>query len=66
MFPEECENCGLKTDDLTDLKKPNSYLHWFICNPCQGKLYEHAFYPSKEFRDLCYLCGKTENHDNHF
>lgn len=66
MFPDECENCGLETDELTDLEKPEGFLHWFICKHCQGKLYQHAFHPRPEFTDLCVTCGKTVNHDIHF
>ena len=66
MFPDECENCGLEIDELTDLIKPDSdYLHWFICKHCQGKLYQHEFYPRSDFKDLCIGCGKKFKHEIH-
>ena len=66
MFPDNCENCGLETDELTDYVKPDGLFHWFICQHCAGKLYQHAFQPRPEYRDLCIDCGKTVNHDIHF
>jgi len=66
MFPDACENCGLETDELTDLPMPpENRLHWFVCKHCQGKLYPHEFYPSTRFPDLCTDCGKPFKNDIH-
>ncbi len=40
MFPEECENCGLKTDELEDMKCQHCPTHWFICRDCKRILYQ--------------------------
>ncbi len=66
MFPDACENCGLETDELTDrihYKKPN--LNWFICKHCEGKLYQHEFYPRTDFKELCIDCDKKFENDIH-
>lgn len=36
MHPDACENCGLETDELEDLEKPEGFIHWFICKYCKG------------------------------
>ena len=66
MFPEECENCGLKTDDLKEMPIPGRPpLNWFICTHCYGKLYQHEFYPRDDWKDMCVTCGKKFKHDIH-
>ena len=65
MFPDACENCGLETDELEDLEKPEGFFHWFICKHCKGKLYQHEFYPHKTYHDLCVDCGKKFENDIH-
>lgn len=66
MFPENCENCGLKTDELTEMPIPNKPpLNWFICLSCYGKLYQHDYYSRPEFKDICLTCGKPVNHHMH-
>ena len=40
MKPDKCENCGISTDDLEDIKKPDgSGVNWFICEKCKLELY---------------------------
>lgn len=49
MFPDECENCGLETDELTDLEMLEGFLHWFICDHCKSELYPHKM---KSFKSI--------------
>lgn len=66
MFPDACENCGLETDELIDIAKPEGFLQWFICKTCYRKLYQHEFYSAARFPDFCQICGKKNlDHDIH-
>ena len=68
MFPDECENCGIKTKDLVEREKQKDgyTLNWFICKYCEGRLYPHEFYPSRRWKELCSACcGKPFEDDIH-
>lgn len=34
MFPDNCERCGIETDELEDCIK-DEHLHWFLCKCCK-------------------------------
>ena len=65
MFPDACESCGLETDDLENLEKRDSFLHWFICKHCKGRLYQHEFFARRDFIDLCISCGQKRHNKIH-